>query len=558
MSRSRAAELRALIGAALAATLLAAAPAASAADPNGCQLDPNPPEPSPRIVNGEVDGIPYNVLLPSDYGTSGRRYPSLYLLPGRQYSEHSWLRKSDVAAFTKDMTGERGVIVVTPSMGVDNWALDYYDGSQDWERYAFERLIPHIDSRFRTIADGAHRAVGGFSAGAVSSLRWAAHRPEMFAAAGSFSGPAPSTAPDEPYMGPGDVEPSEGAGSPGPARGPVDDPYGQPKPQCNSGGNAVGARADSGWFWHGNDAGSMAVNLRGLGVYFSVGNGVSCGPQDSRDPVLLAPAEPGVRELNEQLDAVLTAAGVEHTYDRLPCGVHNMVTAELGLHAFWDLMTRSFGRRAPERFDYRSIFPEARAWGWTFRADEKRAPEFVEVRHASSDGLTLIGSGTQTVITPRLFSPGERVGVTGAAPARATADAEGRLTLAADLGPPAQTAQFSPGDGQRKWVARHIRLRRAGEDPVATRAAVFPGSRSCASAAALTIRLRHPGRKERRRSLAVSVNGKRVIVRRTRASAARKTVVLRNLPRGELRVGVRVRTTRGRVLKALRTYPACG
>jgi hypothetical protein len=34
-------------------------------------------------------------------------------------------------------------------------------------------------------------------------------------------------------------------------------------------------------------------------------------------------------------------------------------------------------------------------------------------------------------------------------------------------------------------------------------------------------------------------------------------VVLRGLPAGELRVGVRVRTTRGRVLKALRTYPAC-
>jgi S-formylglutathione hydrolase FrmB len=538
----------------LAGLLLVAAPA-QAADPNGCQLDPNPPAPSERIVNGEVDGIPYNVLLPSDYATSGRRYPSLYLLPGRQYSEHSWLRKSDVAEFTKEMTGERGVIVVTPSMGVDNWALDYYDGSQDWERYAFERLIPHIDSRFRTIDDGAYRAVGGFSAGGVGSLRWAAHRPDMFAAAGSFSGPVPATAPDEPYTGPGDVEPSPGAGSPGPPRGPVDDPYGQPKPQCNSGGNAVGARADSGWFWHGNDAGSLAVNLRGLGVYFSNGNGVSCGPQDSRDPVLLAPSEPGVRALNEEFEAVLKEAGVEHTHDRLPCGVHNMITAELGMHAFWDVMTKSFGRAAPARVNYRSVVPEAHAWGWTFRADPKRAPEFIEVRNASRDALTLIGSGTETVVTPRLFAPRERVRVSGAAPASATADADGRLTLAADLGPPAETAQFSGGG--RKWVARHIRFTRAGEAPVETRAAVFPGTRPCSSGGTLTIRLRHPGHRERRRSVAVSVNGRRVVVRRTRGSAARKTVVLRSLPPGELRVGVRVRTTRNRVLKALRAYPAC-
>jgi hypothetical protein len=57
--------------------------------------------------------------------------------------------------------------------------------------------------------------------------------------------------------------------------------------------------------------------------------------------------------------------------------------------------------------------------------------------------------------------------------------------------------------------------------------------------------------------VAVSVNGGRVLVRRTKGSAARKTVVLRRLSDGELRIGVRVRTTRGRVLKALRTYPAC-
>ena len=545
------------IAAATVAALLAIAPAASAADPNGCQLDPNPPAESPRIVGGEVDGIPYNVLLPSDYETSGRRYPSLYLLPGRQYSEHSWLRKTDLAEFTKGMTGERGVIVVTPSMGVDNWALDYYDGSQDWERFGFERLIPHIDSRFRTIADGAHRAIGGFSAGGAGALRWAAHRPEMFAAVGGFSPPVPLTEPDQPYTGPGDVEPSEGAGSPGPPRGPIDDPYGQPKPQCNSGGNPIGTRADNGWFFHGNDAGSLAVNLRGLGVYFSSGNGVSCGPQDARDPVIAAPTEPGIRNRHEKLDAVMTSEGVPHTFDPLPCGIHNMVTAELGLHAFWDLMAKSFGRVAPARVNYRSVFPEAHAWGWTLRSDPKRAPEFVEVRNASRDAITVIGSGTQTVITPRIFRPGERVKVAGAAPASATADGEGRLTLAADLGPPAETAQFSPGGGERKWVARHIRFTRAGEPPESTRAAVFPGERPCETGGTLTIRLKHPGSRERRTSVAVSVNGRRVVVRRTRGAAARKTVVLRGLPGGELRIGVRVRTTKRRVLKARRTYPGC-
>jgi hypothetical protein len=227
-----------------------------------------------------------------------------------------------------------------------------------------------------------------------------------------------------------------------------------------------------------------------------------------------------------------------------------MVTAEQALHHFWDVMVRSFGRRPPASFDYRSIFADSTVWGWTFRADPRRAPEFLEVRGASHEGFTLVGSGSTTVVTPPLFAPGENVAVEGALPAQAGADAGGRLTLAADLGAPAATPQFSSGGGERTWTARRIRFTRG--------AALFPAERPCASGGTLTIRLRHPGPRERRRSVAVSVNGKRVLVRRTRRALARKTVVLRNLPAsGELKVGVRVATTRGRVLKSTRVYPAC-
>ena len=538
---------------AVLALMLAASPAHAAN--RYCNLDANPPPPSPRIVAGEHEGHPYNVLLPADYASTDRRYPVLYLLPGRQYSEHSWLVKTDVAEFTKGFTGERAAIVVTPSMGVDNWALDYYDGSQDWERFALERLIPHIDARFRTIADGAHRAVGGFSAGAAGALRWAAHRPDLFAATAGFSAPVPFVDPDQPYTGPGEVEPAPGAGSPGPPRGPSDDPYAPPKQGCNSGGDAIGTRAGNGWFFHGNDAASLAVNLRGLGVYFASGNGQSCGPQDARDPILLAGVEPGVRLKTRAFDAALTAAGVPHVYDELPCGLHNMITAEAALHRFWEVMVRSFGRGTPASFDYRSVFPDSTAWGWTFRADPRRAPEFLEARGVSRGGLTLIGSGSTTVVTAPLFEPGEAVRVEGALPADARAGDDGRLTIAADLGAPAATAQFS--GGERTWTARRIRFTRT-EGPVATRAAVFPGRRPCSRGGTLTIRLRHPGHRERRRSVAISVNGRRVLVRRTRRALARKKVVLTGLPTaGELRIGVRVRTTRNRTLKAARTYPAC-
>jgi hypothetical protein len=146
------------------------------------------------------------------------------------------------------------------------------------------------------------------------------------------------------------------------------------------------------------------------------------------------------------------------TTDFYGCGVHTMRYAERDLHKFWPLMIRAFGRSAPGRFGYRATDPDFSVWGWTFDADRRRALEFLEVRGASKQGFTLTGSGTENVVTGRLFAPGRRVAVTGALPAVARAGRKGRLRLRIDLGPAHTDPQFDPTDSHPDFVTRVVRL----------------------------------------------------------------------------------------------------
>lgn len=532
----------------------------AAAAQRSCQLDPDPPAAHPRIVSGELDGIEYNVLLPSDYATSNRRYPVLYLLHARNYSAHSWLARSGIEEFTRGFTGDRAAIVVMPDGGPNGFHFDYFDGSQLVEQYQLRHLLPHIDRSFRTIPDGAHRAVAGMSIGGHGAMNYAARHPDLFAAAGSLSGVVHLTIPEEPYLGPGDVPVRTDAGAPGEPRGPSPPGSYQP-PRFTCAGNAgFGNRATEAWHWHANNPSDLATNLRGLGLYVMAGNGTPCGPDDVKDDSLAAAAEPAALEDARYFERVLIRERIDHIFDAQPCGLHNMATAARGMRGFWDPMVRAFGRPVPRSFDFRSMDRDFDVWGWTFRADPSRAPEFLEVDDASAGGLTLIGSGTATVVTPRLFRPGERVTLAGALPATARADAGGKLTFAVDLGPANTRAQFSESYTPT-FAARRVRFGDAGSATTrggAGGAAVLPARRDCSPGARLKIRMLRLRARERRRSVAISIDGRRVLVRRGRRAARTKKVILTGLPRSGVVVGVRVRTTQSRTLKSRRSYAPCG
>src|SRR5438128_1855963 len=57
-----------------------------------------------------------------------------------------------------------------------------------WETYHMRELIPWIDSHYPTVADRSGRAIAGLSMGGFGAMTYAAKHPDLFAAAGSFSG----------------------------------------------------------------------------------------------------------------------------------------------------------------------------------------------------------------------------------------------------------------------------------------------------------------------------------------------------------------------------------
>jgi S-formylglutathione hydrolase FrmB len=531
-----------------AVALAASAPAG--ANQTNCAPYPPPPA-SPRIVHSSVDGLELNVLLPADYADSGtRRYPVLYLFHALSYNENVWLEQTDLEQFTKPFTGDRGVIVVTPDGGPNGGYRDWYDGSEQWETYHIDRLIPYVDSHFRTIADRAHRAIAGFSIGGYGATHYAARHPDLFTAVGSFSGIVDTTLPEGPYVGADATDVRTDAGSPGPIQfGPPPPPYKPPDDSgsgCGQSGSSNGNRVTEAIDWHNHNPTDLASNLRGLTVYLAAGNGAPCPDDPTSPPTLAFPIEPGARAMAESFDSALTKAGVAHTADLRSCGVHNIQASQRYLHAFWPLMEDAFAHpaQAPRGSDYRTADRDFSVWGWSFHADPKRAPEFLEVRHPSKNGVLLTGSGTETVTTGPLFHPRQRVTVTGALPASATADSGGRVTVVVDLGPPHDSAQFSPGAPSPSFVSR-LATFDAGS--------LLPARHRCVDRRKFTFGLHH-ARRTRVVDVRVYVNGRQKVHEHGRKISR---VTLRRLPKRRFRVKIVATQNDGSKLISTRTYRGC-
>jgi hypothetical protein len=166
--------------------------------------------------------------------------------------------------------------------------------------------------------------------------------------------------------------------------------------------------------------------------------------------------------MNHVFGDALSAAGVAHTDDYYGCGTHSYPYFQRDLHVFWQFMLKAFGTPPPPSFNYRRANPNFSVWGWDFHADPKRAAEFLDIHNASTSGLTLTGTGTETVTTPALYQPGQQVRITGASPALATANTQGRITIAVDLGPADTQQEYAPGAPPPDYHTRVVRFTPAG------------------------------------------------------------------------------------------------
>jgi len=135
-----------------------------------------------RDVRRRVDGRAVIVHLPACYDArAGQRFPVIYLLHGSGADETMW---TDLGAGGRsdDLARSHGIppaILVQPDFGTDRGAVIAGGLVDD--------VVPWVDAHWRTIPDGAHRAVGGISLGASGALRAAAGHPGAFAGVGAVS-----------------------------------------------------------------------------------------------------------------------------------------------------------------------------------------------------------------------------------------------------------------------------------------------------------------------------------------------------------------------------------
>ncbi|MEV7089301.1 esterase family protein [Streptomyces sp. NPDC093085] len=182
--------------AALGGGVFAATASAAGAASDGFGLtikDRNEDDPRMWYYRFGTDAIGWdpgvNVLLPSDYHTSGRRYPVLYLLHGGAQDFIAFDRDLKI----RDLTAGKPLIVVMPDGGQAGWysnPVSSNTGPRNWETFHIDQLLRWVDANFRTHAEYAGRAVSGFSMGGFGALKYAAKYYGHFASVSAHSGPA--------------------------------------------------------------------------------------------------------------------------------------------------------------------------------------------------------------------------------------------------------------------------------------------------------------------------------------------------------------------------------
>jgi S-formylglutathione hydrolase FrmB len=133
--------------------------------------------------------IKYSVYLPSDYYSSKRLYPVLYLLHGYTDNETSWIQFGEVNITADKLIENREaapMIIVMPDAGL-SWYINNYNDSIRYEDAFFSEFLPTIEKTYRIREQKEFRAIGGLSMGGYGSILYALKHPEMFVACLPFS-----------------------------------------------------------------------------------------------------------------------------------------------------------------------------------------------------------------------------------------------------------------------------------------------------------------------------------------------------------------------------------
>ena len=253
---------------ALVAGLALRAPSAAADEPGlvhvgTTHVDPRLDEltfTTPALV-GETK---VRILLPQGYDPeSDVRYPVLYLLHGGTGSFVDWTTQGDAEAIS---AGYPLIIVMPDGSGFGNY-VDWWNfgdgGPPMWETYHIDQLLPWVDAHYNTIPSRDARAIAGLSMGGGGAGHYASRHPDLFTAAGMFSGAVDTNTVPVQLL----VETSG-------------------MPEGHQAGAIFGHRPTDEVRWRGHNTWDLAENLEGLFLQLDTGNGSPGGPAgDTGDPI---------------------------------------------------------------------------------------------------------------------------------------------------------------------------------------------------------------------------------------------------------------------------------
>ncbi len=161
--------------------------------------------------------VKFNLILPTDYDRSSRRFPVLYLLHGHPGEYSRWVTYTHITEYAKPYAE----IIVMPEGDSSCYVNNYADPRLQWEDYIIKDLIPYIDGHYRTIASREGRAIAGNSMGGYGAMMLGLKYPQMFIAIASLSGALDAA---EPQFGGKIKKPREGRSFITDDFGPVDNP----------------------------------------------------------------------------------------------------------------------------------------------------------------------------------------------------------------------------------------------------------------------------------------------------------------------------------------------
>jgi S-formylglutathione hydrolase FrmB len=372
-----------------------------------------------------IDGLLHvDVQLPRGYAHSNRRYPVLYAFHGTGGGASDF-----TGADIHDLVAEHPLILVSADGGINRngggWFTNWLDqttklGAANWETFHIHQLIPWIDSSLRTIAHRRGRAITGVSQGAFGAMSYAARHPDLFGAAGSFSGPLDVAEKPEAQLVGGGLVMSlvlalDGVSPLAPFGDPVTD-------HLN---------------WQGHNPASLVSNLTHTGLRFWCGNGLPGPLDDPTDPtadsglVVGVPIETIVHTSMGYFIEAAERIGLKYRYDDYGAGTHAWPYAVRDFSQFLPWVAHYFAHppRAPRSISYRSIDPRWTQWGWRAVLDSA-TPQWSRLANARPRGFTWLGPAV-TLRTPAVYRPGRyRVSVDhGRGSGVVRADPHGRLTM---------------------------------------------------------------------------------------------------------------------------------